>query len=272
MKKENMLFLVIPVSQFLMLSGSITGKRCLNFWGYGGSLLSAAADLLLLYILIWSSRRRKFQKELQEISYLQETERMQNELLEAKQKELQDMRDDFQKRLEEIREKLKRGENELIRQKMDAFQNSLDKTRPADYSQNPIVNAILSEKQKELDRLNVKSEIQLLIPRGLELDPLHLCSLFSNLLDNVLEALAELPENERELKLNAEMKGAYLFVISRNTTEKSHALRKHRKGRGYGTQILQDLAKTYEGEYQAKYENGWYTAAVMLKVSVKSLV
>lgn len=81
-----MLFLVIPISQFLILSGNITGKRSLNFWGYGGILLSVAADLLLLYILIWSSKRRKLQKELQEISYLQETERMQNELLEAKQK------------------------------------------------------------------------------------------------------------------------------------------------------------------------------------------
>ena len=103
------------------------------------------------------------------------------------------------------------------------------------------------EKQRKIDSLNIKAEIQLLIPRGLKMDPLHLCSLFSNLLDNALEALAELPENERELELNAEMKGIYLFVKARNTTVKSHALRKIRKGRGYGTQIIQNLAKIYDG-------------------------
>ena len=265
MKKENLLFLVIPVSQILIFLGNITGKRSLNFWGYGGIVLSVAGDLLLLYVLIWSSRREKLRKELQELSYLQETERMQNEMLEAKQKELLDMRSDFEKRLEEIREKLKRGEEEAARQEMDAFQVSLDETRPADYCQNAVVNAILSEKEKEFQKLGIKTKLALMIPRGLKLDPLHLCSLFSNLIDNALEALAEIPQERRELELNAEMKGAYLFVKARNASEKSHAVRKRRKGRGYGTQILQELAETYEGNYQAGYEKGWYTAVVMVK-------
>ena len=66
-------------------------------------------------------------------------------------------------------------------------------------------------------------------------------------------------------ELKAEMKGMYLFVKSRNRAAGSHALRKRRKGRGYGTQILQELAENYEGTYQADYEKGWYTAAVMVK-------
>ena len=127
------------------------------------------------------------------------------------------------------------------------------------------MNAILSEKEKEFQKLGIRTKLALMIPRGLKLDPLHLCSLFSNLLDNALEALAELPQEKRELELNSEMKGAYLFVKARNTSEKSHALRKRRKGRGYGTQILQELAETYEGNYQAGYEKGWYTAVVMVK-------
>lgn len=61
------------------------------------------------------------------------------------------------------------------------------------------------------------------------------------------------------------MKGSYLFVKARNTSEKSHALRKRRKSRAYGTQILQELVRTYEGNYQAGYEKGWYTAVVMVK-------
>ena len=267
MKKENVLFLVIPFSQVLILSGNLTGERSLNFWGYGGILLSIAADLLLLYVLLWSSRREKLRKELQELSYLQETEHMQNEMLEARQKELLEMRSDFEKRLGEIREKLQQGEEEAAKREMDSFQASLDKTRPADYCQNAVVNAILSEKEKEFQRLGVRTELGLLIPRGLKLDPLHLCSLFSNLLDNALEALAEIPEEERKLELNAEMKGAYLFVKARNATARSHALRKRRKGRGYGTQILEDLAKTYEGKYEAGYDKGWYTAVVMVKAA-----
>ena len=265
MKKENLFFLVIPVSQILMLSSALAEGRSLDFWGYGGILLSIAADLLLFHVLIWGARKERVKKELRELTKLQEAERRQNELLEVKQKELLTMRSDFEKRLVEIQEKLERGERQDARKEMDAFQERLERTRPAVYCQNMIVNALLAEKEKEFARFHIQTEISLLIPRRLELNPLHLCSIFSNLLDNALEALVELPEEERRLGLAAEMKGAYLFVRVRNTASRSHALRKHRKGRGYGTQILEEIAKTYEGSFQAGYEDGWYTAAVMVK-------
>ena len=35
MKKENLFFLVIPVSQILMLSSALAEGRSLDFWGYG---------------------------------------------------------------------------------------------------------------------------------------------------------------------------------------------------------------------------------------------
>ena len=110
MKKENLFFLVIPVSQILMLSSALAEGRSLDFWGYGGILLSIAADLLLFHVLIWGARKERVKKELRELTKLQEAERRQNELLEVKQKELLTMRSDFEKRLVEIREKLERGE------------------------------------------------------------------------------------------------------------------------------------------------------------------
>ena len=36
MKKENLLFFIIPASQLLMLLGVLTGRHSLDFWGYGG--------------------------------------------------------------------------------------------------------------------------------------------------------------------------------------------------------------------------------------------
>ena len=265
MKKENLLFFIIPASQLLMLLGVLTGRHSLDFWGYGGIVLSLAADALLLYVLLWGSRREKLKRELQELSYLQEAQRIQNEMMEAQQKQIISMRAEFEKQLKQIQEELSQGEDEAVRRKMDAFQEQLDLTRPSDYCQNALVNAVLSEKMKEFQRLDVKTEIYTLIPRDLQIEPIHLCSLFSNLLDNALEALAELPEDQRRMRLDAEMKGAYMLVKARNTAEREHALRKRRKGRGYGTQILKELAKNYEGNYQAAYERGWYTAAVMVK-------
>ena len=170
MKKENLFFLVIPVSQILMLSSALAEGRSLDFWGYGGILLSIAADLLLFHVLIWGARKERVKKELRELTKLQEAERRQNELLEVKQKELLTMRSDFEKRLVEIQEKLERGERQDARKEMDAFQERLERTRPAVYCQNMIVNALLAEKEKEFARFHIQTEISLLVPRRLELN------------------------------------------------------------------------------------------------------
>lgn len=266
MKKEYLFFLVIPLSQVLMLLGPILERRPFSFWGHAGLILSIAADILLLYILLRSSGRERLQRKLRELTYLQETEHMQNEILEEKQQKLLHMRSDLEKCLEEIRESLRQGEHAAAQREMDEFQVSLDKTRPVTYCSNAIVNAVVYEKEKKLQELKTKTEISLQVPQGLEIDPLHLCSVFSNLLDNALEALAELSPDQRIFEMHAEIKGAYLFVRAKNTATKEHVFRKRRKGHGYGIWILEYISQNYEGNYQAGYANGWYTATIMIKV------
>ncbi len=265
MRSGNLLFLVIPASQLLMISGNISGGQPLDFWGYGGVVLSIAADILLLYVLLWGSRQKALKKELQELSYLQEAEHMRTEMLEEKQKELCAMRSDFEKNLDEIRKNLRQGEKEAADIKLKKFQERLESAGTPGYCQNTVVNAIISEKEKEFQRLGIKTSIRLLIPHSLNIDPLHLCSLFSNLLDNALEAVEELEEAERKIQIDASIRGSYLVVKVQNPSTKGHADRKRRKGRGYGAQILKSLARTYDGSYQAVFEKGWYKAFVSVK-------
>ena len=102
-KKENLFFLLIPVSQILILSGSILQRHPLNFWGYAGILLSAISDGILLFLLFWSGERERLQKELEKISQAQEIERLRNETLETNQEKLLEMQRGFEEELSMIR-------------------------------------------------------------------------------------------------------------------------------------------------------------------------
>lgn len=269
MKKERLLFLIVPLSQLLMLLGVLSGERSLDLWGYGGIALSAAADILLFYVLAWGSGKDRLQRELQESDEIGKAWHIQNERLDAEQKEILMMRAGFEKQLEQIQQRLEKREKTEARQQMGMLQERLDDLQPLDYCQNPVVNAAISEKVKEFQSLGVKTNISLVLPQGLQIEAISLCSLFSNLLDNALEALSELPEKDRKFELNAEIRGGYLFVKAQNPALKEYVARGRRKGRGYGTQILQSLAKRYEGKYQAEYEKGWYTVLVILNVMRK---
>ena len=89
MKKENLFFLVIPLSQILMVLEPILEKRPFNFWGYAGLIFSIAAEILLRYILCRSSGRERIQRKLQELTSLPDTEHMQNEIREETQQKLE---------------------------------------------------------------------------------------------------------------------------------------------------------------------------------------
>ena len=71
------------------------------------------------------------------------------------------MRSDLEKRLDEIRESLRQGEQETAQREMDEFQESLEKTRPVTYCSNAIVNAVVHEKKKKLHDLDLTRMISI---------------------------------------------------------------------------------------------------------------
>ena len=133
------------------------------------------------------------------------------------------------------------------------------------YCRNEIVNAVMEEKERMCRALAVELDAELLVPGKLLVEPLCLCSLFTNLLDNAIEAAGKLEDTKGRVKIRAGMKGNYLLVRVENTAGLEHVRQKKRRGRGRGTLILKDIAKRYEGVYITSYENGIYTAVAAVK-------
>lgn len=266
MKKEYVLFLIFPISQVMMILGDYLSMGHSDGVGYLGIGLGVVADVILLYVLIRGSKKEQVEKELEEVRYLKEIENARNDLLEKQHRELQAMRKELECRIRKISEQMENsGKTETVEQELDELQRSLENTRPNAYCQNAVVNAVLAEKEKVCQSLGFSLDAELQVPRTTKVDPLHLCSIFSNLLDNAIEAVEELEEKERRVEIRTEIKGSYLFVKVQNPATQAHAKRRKRKEHGYGTLILEDIAKNYDGTYHAAFENGCYTAAVSVK-------
>lgn len=265
MKKEYLLFLIFPISQIMMIAGDYEALKNMDVLGTVGVVLSIIADIVLLYVLIHGSKKEKLEKELERVRYLNEIESERNSIMEKRQKELYEMKDSFERRIAKINDSLACGNKERAEQDIDKLQEELERSRPNTYCKHAVVNAVLSEKEKTCSELGFSLDVDLMIPAKLGVEPLNMCSIFSNLLDNAIEAVEALPESERKISVHGEMKGNYLFVKVENPATKEHAQRKRRKEHGYGTQILQDIAEKYDGQYVAAYEKGVYAATVGVK-------
>lgn len=266
MKKENLFFLILPFSQILIVAGDYMSMGYRSVFAYAGMILGVIADIILLYVLVRGAQKEKVEKELEEVRYLNEIENRKNNLLWQQQNNLQEMRTNLENRIQYIMNRLEDSErSKEIAQEIDNLQKHLESAKENNYCQNAVVNAVVSEKDKNCRHLGFALDVDLIVPGKLAVEPLHICSIFSNLLDNALEAVEELEESKRKIEIRAELKGNYLFVKVRNTSTKEHAGRKRRKERGYGSLILNDIAKKYDGNYVTSYKDGYYSAVVAVK-------
>lgn len=265
---KKLLVLMIPASQILLVVGYICSQQKLDLWGLSGILVFLIADGVLFYELICGRKKEEIQKEIEEVSYLQEIECIRHEMFAEKEQELLHLKQIFDDQLENIRKRIANGEVEAAKVEMDRFQKSLDETRPEEYCQNRVVNAVMSEKAKQCRKKNIELDAELMVPAALRMDALQICSLFSNLMDNAIEAVTI--ENTKEcrwIRVNTEVKNAYLCIKISNPAAPSHVVRKKRDGHGYGTKIIQDIVKQYDGVYKTEYRQRVYTATLGIKIN-----
>lgn len=141
------------------------------------------------------------------------------------------------------------------------------------YCAHPVVEAVAAEAARRCRRFGIALDLQLSLPAELPLDGPVLCSLFSNLLDNAIEACQDLDQDARRISCTVVCRKGYLIAEECNPlppprTDAAQAERQ-RDGRGLGLQILQNMAETYQGEISVREQDGCFSITVWLKLLPK---
>lgn len=125
-----------------------------------------------------------------------------------------------------------------------------------EYCDNKIVDAILYNKVLLAKSKDIQPMIQVLIPEKLPISPITLMTVYSNLLDNAIEATEKLPEKERFLNIESAVKAKFLIIKVENSKlpnesidlNKHVSTKKDSENHGIGLQILQRACKENHGQ------------------------
>ncbi|HWP79633.1 MAG TPA: GHKL domain-containing protein [Candidatus Acidoferrum sp.] len=143
------------------------------------------------------------------------------------------------------------------------------------YCANPIVNAVLEQKGAVAALAGIEMTADVHIPEQVSVEPIDLCSVFFNLLDNALEAcqLQQACGARRFVEVRAGMSKGYLIAVIKNSkqneirtrggeivTQKQNALI-----HGLGISIVQGIAAKYDGTFEIKFTDDTFTANVALR-------
>ena len=230
------------------------------------AFLSLVGALFFMLLMIWIQMRLAEKDELErQLSALQnqyKLEQQHYQNIEARRTERSKLSHDLNNLLSSVLILLDNGSIPQAQETLRGVAKRVEQTKEYPYCGIPIVNAILTEKEAECRRQKTKLETDLLFPPQVQIPPVDLCSIFSNLLDNAIRACTHLPESQRVIQLSVNTRADYLLIRCVNPAQ--HGPGPRPEGSGLGLLILKDLAQTYQGDFHTSFAKGQFTATLIL--------
>lgn len=133
---------------------------------------------------------------------------------------------------------------------------------------NSTISAIMNLECSKANLAKAPLLYRIAVPEKLPFDDITLCALITNVVDNAIEAQAEIEEARRNIDFTLRYMGGILRLICKNPTLRTHVplagTSKKGQGHGYGTSILKKIAAEHGGEADFQIENGIFIADILL--------
>lgn len=208
------------------------------------------ASVILLFT------QRNVYKEKEEITdrYLNE-QKNHYEYLENREKETKKFRHDLRSHMEMISNLAKNNEYEEIDAYLEQMHIKIDSFGNMVTVQNGIVDAIINQYYMKAMQSGVKMEVKGRFPVDCSIDAFDLCTIFSNVLSNALEAAAE--TEEKYISLECGYTDKNIIIVVENSfcedAKSGNSLWTTRKANkdyhGYGLENINDSVNKYDGVF-----------------------
>ena len=265
-------FLVIPLSQsalMFIVNQHLEYASNPKVWAFilSGTVLCITADLacILGYRKYHQLDEMEFQIRNAEQQLKTQGEyyhEMQDNILRINQ-----IRHDLNNQLKTAYYLLEQGHPEEVRKQLDSLKSCISDHVGTRYCENLMVDAVLREKAAQCAALQIPLELDALVPADIRIDNAHLCSAFSNLLDNCIAAALKVGSDCGPIRLRSDIHRGYLVIVCSNPSvppnfvNKTDIMRRH----GLGLEILTKLARLHEGSFETDYRDERFQVTMMLK-------
>ena len=270
--RQLLWFLTIPFSQavlLLLIHDNLEYADTVQAWAtiLSCGLLCISADFACI---VGYRKIIRLQLIADQVQQAEDQLKVQNEYY----REMQDnilkvnrIRHDLNNQLKTAYYLLEQGHPEEVRAQLDSLKSCVQDHIGTKYCENLMVDAVLREKAGLCEKLGIPLELSVLIPADLKIESAHLCSAFSNLLDNCIAAARKAGSDSGPITLRSDILKGYLTIACSNPSvppsseRETDILRRH----GLGLEILDRLATLHHGSLEAYFRDGRFYVAMLLK-------
>ena len=144
-------------------------------------------------------------------------------------------------------------QNKTIKDYVNQLINKKSSFYLTNYCENKIIDAILYNKSLICKKNDINIFIEVYLKDNLLIKEIDLISIFTNLLDNAIEASMFLNKEDRKISINSRIINNYLVLKITNNYNNSiinanfSTIKKDKENHGFGIKIIKEIVKKYDG-------------------------
>ena len=267
-------FGLFPLSQYVLLCGWFS-EFALEDFSYSNlifmltaELICLAADVLLYFSITNIANRSRLATENEMLIKQIDSQKAHYAALTNQYEDIRRMRHDISNHIFTINLLLKERRSEEAAAYAEELKKETDYSPQIGQCRNPVTDAFLYARSKELEEKGVSLDLHVNVPRIPQISNIHMVSALGNLLDNAAEAALKCEKPWIKLFANY-VKGYLIIEVSNPVPPVLPTAEKKRRipelPRGVGTHILTEIAEIYSGQYTAHEQAGVFLATLTLR-------
>ena len=154
---------------------------------------------------------------------------------------------------------------DYIQQIHQTYENTIIST----FSQNELLNSILSIYSSRLQELGIAFHAQVAAPKDLPCSEMIFCAILSNILENAMNAVKDLSQENRRIELHIFEKMNHLMLLEKNPAPVPPVFSDgipvtRRSGHGLGVKSIIYYVESQQGQYQFFMEGTDFAVRIIL--------
>lgn len=294
-KNETILFISILIAQFSLVQMLLINQFNLDFstsnllssiFGNYDNLVSitllissmfnSIADIALFVTMIHSSQNEKLREELRMQEYQNSVNLEYYKNVEKNSVEARKIRHDLANMVQTAYEIMENGtdsDKESAKKMFAQLKAEVSDIKIERFCENPLVNAIASNKAAECRKNNIEFDFDLRVPETVGIEEVDICKAYVNIFDNAINA-AKAIDGKRYVKIKSftSEDDGMLYISEENDVAPDYEdKKKARTGEhGYGLKILRDTAEKYGGRLVTDDKGDTFTVVMTMRAAADS--
>lgn len=282
-------FVLAPISQVVMIfmfvaptmpGNNIARQMGPSFWvGLLIALLvCVVSDVSLFRIMGEMDKKALLEVRLQQMEQAQLSDYRQYQLMDKLYRQERMFHHDINNKLAASISMLEHGDKKECAILLREISDQIGSYKRQAYCENALIDTVLSNKLGYAEEFGIRVKVDVRVGQ-LNISPSDLCSVFSNILDNAIEACHRIsPEKEAAMSLRASLYHGYLVIKCENSAPLPDDVpvpecppkKEMPNAHGWGLEILRQIAEKYHGELRTSKSNEVFFLEEILRNEVFS--